>query len=426
MQSIHPTQRPRSECEPVARAVEVALDRHESRRESERPTVTALIGSFPSTQRAWIRWAEKRNRRTVVLPRRADCDQVTQAWTRATLETQSAPSAAARWLAKTLELPVEEAGRRLQGTACEREDVLRQAIDATGAEAVAAICRLAVADEANIDSAEQGRLAEHTRLAEQTWLALPRCSPSGGADLSPLTALIPREETPVVLLRCNGSQAVEAFDFAARMLLKCAMDNPWWSAAVAASPCVLEQWLRETPEDFVKASIRESVIQVEEPTPACSKKAAGSSSAVGSKKVLRQRAIAEAARVASESSPDSPAEQDRARGEAERFLYLLLEHHPPTAGLFRLNAQAEFKFGSRPAELDLSCASLRIAIEVDGYYHFTSPDCYRRDRRKDAELQKHGWFVLRFLADDVVTEMETTLDAIVSIVNLRRGAALNQ
>ena len=40
---------------------------------------------------------------------------------------------------------------------------------------------------------------------------------------------------------------------------------------------------------------------------------------------------------------------------------------------------------------------------LDGEQHFANPDAYRCDRRKDALLQQHGYFVLRFLACDVAS-----------------------
>ena len=61
-------------------------------------------------------------------------------------------------------------------------------------------------------------------------------------------------------------------------------------------------------------------------------------------------------------------------------------------------------------EVDLLCAEAYVAIEVDGAQHLNDPDAYRRDRRKDCMLQENGFFVLRFLADDV-------LDAILRVMS---------
>jgi very-short-patch-repair endonuclease len=44
---------------------------------------------------------------------------------------------------------------------------------------------------------------------------------------------------------------------------------------------------------------------------------------------------------------------------------------------------------------------------------------YRRDRRKDQLLQETGYFVLRFLAEDVGKELEMVLDTILRALNRR-------
>ena len=116
-----------------------------------------------------------------------------------------------------------------------------------------------------------------------------------------------------------------------------------------------------------------------------------------------------------------PAEVDRARSAAERFLYEQLEALPETAGLFRLNQSLGFPFGpDRAIEVDLAATSLNLAVEIDGYYHFQNPDSYRRDRRKDMELQKHGYLVVRVLAEDVVCRLEEVLETILAAVAFRR------
>ena len=61
-----------------------------------------------------------------------------------------------------------------------------------------------------------------------------------------------------------------------------------------------------------------------------------------------------------------------------------------------------------------------IAIELDGPQHLDSLEAYRRDRRKDVLLQENGYFVLRFLAEDVGQQLDTVLDAIQRAIAQRR------
>jgi very-short-patch-repair endonuclease len=63
-------------------------------------------------------------------------------------------------------------------------------------------------------------------------------------------------------------------------------------------------------------------------------------------------------------------------------------------------------------EVDLLCRDSKLAIELDGTQHFTDLEAYRRDRRKDALLQENGYFVLRFLTEDVSKRLDEVLDTI--------------
>ena len=72
-------------------------------------------------------------------------------------------------------------------------------------------------------------------------------------------------------------------------------------------------------------------------------------------------------------------------------------------------------------EVDLLCADARIAVELDGGQHLADPEAYRRDRRKDVLLQENGYFVLRFLAEDVGKHLDAVLDAILRTLSHRHG-----
>ncbi|PTN12283.1 endonuclease domain-containing protein [Nitrosomonas aestuarii] len=108
------------------------------------------------------------------------------------------------------------------------------------------------------------------------------------------------------------------------------------------------------------------------------------------------------------------------RSQAELFLFHILELMPDTRGVFKLNLRMPFPFGKQPMEIDLYSVSDQIAVEIDGYYHFQEPENWRRDRRKDLLLQMHGILVLRFLAEDVVSELEEILETIRYALQFRR------
>ena len=122
-------------------------------------------------------------------------------------------------------------------------------------------------------------------------------------------------------------------------------------------------------------------------------------------------------------APDSEG-AGRARSATEAFLYRRLETLPETAGMFRLNSGLSIPFdGWGQMEVDLLCENARVAIEIDGSQHLANAEAYRRDRRKDQLLQEHGYFVLRFLADDVAKNLDCVLDAILRTLSHRRRTA---
>ena len=107
------------------------------------------------------------------------------------------------------------------------------------------------------------------------------------------------------------------------------------------------------------------------------------------------------------------AKSDGARSSAERFLYRYLDGLPRTKGLFTLNGKLDIPFGPNPQmEVDLLSVSRRIAIEIDGAFHFETDENYRRDRRKDFLLQCHGYLVIRFLAEDVTRRIGDVLETV--------------
>jgi superfamily II DNA or RNA helicase/very-short-patch-repair endonuclease len=115
---------------------------------------------------------------------------------------------------------------------------------------------------------------------------------------------------------------------------------------------------------------------------------------------------------------------NRARSATEAFLFRRLETLPETKDRFRVNATLPIPFNDMASlEVDLLCADARVAVELDGAQHLADPIAYRRDRRKDQLLQENGYFVLRFLAEDVGKELEEVLDAILRCLTHRSSRA---
>jgi very-short-patch-repair endonuclease len=119
-------------------------------------------------------------------------------------------------------------------------------------------------------------------------------------------------------------------------------------------------------------------------------------------------------------APEATGEA-RARSASEAFLYRRLESLPETKGCFQLNADLPIPFNNLgKMEVDFLNPNERIIIELDGAQHLNDPEAYRRDRRRDELLQRNGFYVLRFLTEDVGKHLSKVLDTILAAIVHRR------
>jgi hypothetical protein len=244
--------------------------------------------------------------------------------------------------------------------------------------------------------------------------------------------LVPRNGLPAIIATPPTATAVAAwFREVVPLITELLAAVPALPAAVAAEPAAVENLLRVGLPPHTVAVLREGIVPVAslgEPEVVGRVRAAGAAAvpiaavrrlvADGTSAELAG-AFADAVRRAGRK--ESPEDEDAARSAAERFLFGRLETLPATAGLFALNQRLDFRHGPADAEVDLLAAPLRLVVELDGsHYHLADAAAYRRDRRKDWELQRRGYLVLRFLSEDVVERLEEILDTILTAVECRR------
>lgn len=387
----------------------MALDRHEQRREAGVPTVSVLAGPTPLAMHCWRHWAESR-RRQVVDVESMVVAEIVRCWTERLGHVQNVRDGAVAYLACRLGVPAVPLGQRLAAqTVHDLCSFLEHHLpDDFGGPDTA--CRWV------LERSVEGRLPASEKWAPALDRILAAHTHSPARLLAALGALLPPQARPTLLIACHQTapNAVSWLDAAARSVGQLAMAVPWLSVGLAAPADSVAAYLDQTSESRFKAILRETVLRIEE------EKERKPAFLDGNKTSPPVPSPAKIGDVEKPVAP-GPTEKDRARSEAERFLFARLESLPPTAGLFELNQPLNFSFGINPAEPDLVCLPLRLAIEIDGYYHFQDPDAYRRDRRKDLELQRHGYLVLRFLAEDVTARLEEILDTILEVVAWRRG-----
>jgi very-short-patch-repair endonuclease len=401
--------------------LQARLDRQARRRASRVPTLTVLCGPVGLGARAWRGWAEGQGRASALLSA-PELAPLVRHWVAALAGRRDLRGDALAFLAARTGRPPAELQATLSAhTPHDRDCFWDAATLAPERESAVAVCRWLTRPGAAETAAD--------RLADELDGALAGWDGPWRRVVVALAGLLPPDALPAVMLAPPSPSACTAewLAPAARVLTELVTHAPTLPAALAVEPACLERYLREAPESHALALVREGVIHLE----------GLDAGAIGRR--LRERGLAVAGlagpvrRLAADGASEelvaafaeaagaltqgeSVEAADRARSAAERFLFERLESLPQTAGRFALNTPLDFRFGRADAEVDLLAAELRLAVEVDGYYHFRDPAAYRRDRRKDWELQRRGYLVLRFLADDVVARMEEMLDTVLAAV----------
>jgi very-short-patch-repair endonuclease len=380
------------------------LDRHDERRRAGVPTVSVLLGPIGPVLEPVRRWAWDLEREMVLVrAEQADAEGLVVAWMDRLACGRELVDSAVAWLAQRLDQPAGLLGRKLRGVTAYDVAMLLEStvplVSETGVEL--AVRRL-------IELAAQGRRRSTPGLAPELNALLERRGRPWLRVYRAIGELVPQECLPVLLVAPTGHDRTR-LEGLARLLADLAEAQPRATLGLIVEPDTFDDYLAQAPESRAKALLRGSIIRVgdtgNEARSGISKPEAGIS-----KPESRSRNL-----EAGISKPES--EDDPARSAAEQFIFDLLESLPETTGLFELNAALDFHFGTgRPIEVDLVARSLKLVIEIDGYYHFQEPESYRRDRRKDLELQKRGYLVLRILAADVVERLEELLETLLSAV----------
>jgi very-short-patch-repair endonuclease len=316
-------------------------------------------------------------------------------------------------------------------TPYELDSYLESALPATSPAGVEMACRLI------LKMANGPVRLDPSALMERLDAELAEQRPGGGAALSALRGLVLPGSDPVLLLAHSGQAPVTAAwaVAAARLLSALAEIEPGLALVLAVSARDFDVVRRVEPGSRASALLGEAVVEVlaldadavyrriDEP-PGRARDLDGSVRRLVDDGVTPELVALfheAAGAVADAARPElDPATGDRARSAAERFLYERLESLPETSGVFRLNGRIDVQFGAGAMEVDLLADALRLAVEIDGYHHFRDADAYRRDRRKDLELQRAGYLVVRVLADDVVRRLEDVLETTLSAVATRR------
>ncbi len=98
---------------------------------------------------------------------------------------------------------------------------------------------------------------------------------------------------------------------------------------------------------------------------------------------------------------------------AEASLTLALARDPRTrAARFEQRVMAPIHEREREIEVALAAHAPRLIVELDSWYHLRDEAAYRKQRLKDLWLQRAGFFVMRFLVEDVERRLGEVIDEI--------------
>lgn len=403
------------------------LERHQRRREQGIPTLTVLAGPPGTAASLWRRWLESLHRPGCMVSASGEVD-VVRAWLDTLARSRSLEADAADFLGAAAGLAPGELPARLKGkTSHERDVLLLELLPSAPDGDASTACRSLLQPQVTHNSGDPFDAL------------LAACEQDPLRVLAALRVLVPPDAVPALLLTGSGAEAMSR---AARTAAKLCAVSPSLVIALAVDRPSLDAYLHGGQSQAL-AMVREGLIELSAPSAETLGRKLGS---LGVKRpetlsgplarlaaegvpdevlTLFGEVVREQQRGSHKDEPQGDEPQDRARSKEERFLHAFLDAHPSTHGLFELNASPEFLLAGREVEVDLLARRLRIAVEIDGYYHFKDEEAYRRDRRKDAALQRNGYLVLRFLAQDVVARLEEILDTISEVI-LQRSEALTR
>jgi hypothetical protein len=415
----------------------LVLSRHQVRRRQRVPTVTVLAGRGDAPTRLVRVWAESEKRAVHELSDIEQGDAVS-GWFAALAGSRNITAAAYTWLAERAGCEPGELSSLPSRSPHEQTMFLDVALGTKSLAPADAACRAIVEQSCRNGSTTEG-----------LWQRLvDACTGDLFRAVSGMMALVREGGTPI-LLATTRSNDVAALRSILGKVVSLVSVVPTLPIIVTTTPERLEEYLASTPECRSLALAREGVVCLAE-GPETTPTATMATDAMPN---ITAMATSHHALVA-QPQPDivsTTEKQDRhvdvgpprgtdwsradlcwdkpranhdpARSAAERYLYERLQAHPETKGLFDLNGVLEVAGCNRSYEVDLLARGPKVAIEIDGFYHFTDLDAYRRDRRKDVFLQHAEYFVIRCLADDVASRLEEILETVVSAVRRQPGRA---
>ena len=406
------------------RTILAKLALHQSRRCQSIPTLSVLVGGAVAAQQLWSQWLNGANRRTVTYAYESRLS-LFMSWLSIVLKEYNLYSLILEKVAMLTDKPSDRLAAWLDNASEYQTTLFWQRLSHTSTEILFLRWLL--------DQKAQPTLLT-TPKADSLVSGLKEDNlPAIAQSFTTVEQLLPHHAAPGILVRLpDAENELSSSEVTLTRLTQLVEAIPTIPLGLLLTPAQAEHLLKQSPESRAKAILRGGMIEVASPDSdtlkqwLCDRGVEANTHQQAIIHLAEQYGatpeLLETARSLTESAskPDTSKADEVYRSQAEWLLFQCLEAKPSTAGQFQVNAQLDICFGDRPMEVDFLAADAKIVIEIDGYYHFRSKDNYRRDRRKDFELQRQGFMVLRFLAEDVVARLEEILDMIGQALALRK------
>ncbi|MBE9136416.1 DUF559 domain-containing protein [Nodosilinea sp. LEGE 07088] len=392
------------------------LSLHQSQRYQAIPTLSVLWGKVIAARQLWILWSDQTHRPTGV-GAYTSIAALLETWLTAITHHNDLRSRILQSLAALTHRPEAELTAFLASTSDYQRQLFWQQLAplSEDADQLRAILTW-LPDSPGLEPQTKHLASEDLSTVLASFAAVARLFPP--SVVPGLLVLLPEDYQGKAALPALA-QLVEAV--------------PQIPVALAVTAAQGQGLLNELPESRAKAMLRGGLIDVPSPEPGNIRQWLNDHG-LDDEQLQPLLQLAETHGTTPEAldaaltllnqahQPDTAEAAEVYRSQAEWFLFQYLEAKPTTMGRFQVNARLDIDFGGRPMEVDFLDAAAKIVIELDGHYHFQSLDNYRRDRRKDRLLQQQGFLILRFLSEDVVSDLEGILDAVDQALTTRPPA----
>ncbi len=388
--------------------VNAKLDMQLQYRNQGVPTLSVLSGTFNDTKNIWLQWMKGIARNTAICPTGTSKLLFTN-WLQKLFANSTLRDEVLTYLAKLHQCPKKQLEVELINKSDYELDIMQQQ---SQYKRVTVDCALIL--RWFIKQIAANNILTVGSAVDLIYFLEVQKGQHISTIISVFAEILPLDIIPGLLIEVSTDDLYHS-DLV-HLIIQIAESHPGILLALSIQPATLTEYLSKHTESKDKVMLRTGVVVIPQ--------IKTSGLPIETNKFLYQcnmpQNLLDDAHALQQVITDKNVDHSVARSQAELFLFNVLMQTADTKNLFKLNAKLPFEFGNQAMEVDLFASTVQVAIEIDGYYHFQDLDAWRRDRRKDFELQTKEILVLRFLSEDVLSKLEEILYRIRQALHYQR------